>query len=170
MSKKNQLNIRIDEGLIKTLKFMALEEDITLGDLVIDILKEKVSKGRKTSVKSFTDLHASNCTNFMRSLFKVKFNKGKYDNPQEAFNELISIIQTFSQWDKKYSIKLKEVLTSKSLISWSAEELNTLTRERNCECPIYLGLKSWTGCKEFPSQDLICDLGASLVPIISENI
>ena len=60
MSKKNQLNIRIDEGLIKTLKFIALEKNITLGDLVINILKEKVRKGQKTKVKSFTDLHASN--------------------------------------------------------------------------------------------------------------
>ena len=170
MSKKNQLNIRIDEGLIKTLKFMALEKNITLGDLVINILKEKVSKVQKTKVKSFTDLHASNCTSFMRSLFEVKFNKGKYNTPQEAFNELITIVESFSQWDNKYSIKLKEVLTSKSSIIWSAEELNTITRDRNCECPIYLGLKSWTGCKEFPSQDLICDLGSSLVPIISENI
>ena len=170
MIKKNQLNIRIEESLIKTLKFMALEEDITLGDLVINILKEKVSKVKKTSVISFTDLHASNCTNFMRALFEAKFRKGKYDNPKDALNELISIIESFRQWDKKYSIKLKEVLTSKSLISWSAEELNTITRDRNCECPIYLGLKSWTGCKEFPSQDLICDLGSSLVPIISQNI
>ena len=87
MSKKNQLNIRIDEGLIKTLKFMALEKNITLGDLVINILEEKVRNGHKTKVKSFTDLHASNCTSFMRSLFEVKFKKGKYNTPQEAFNE-----------------------------------------------------------------------------------
>ena len=48
--------------------------------------------------------------------------------------------------------------------------MNDLTLNRECECPIYAGLKIWTGSDEFPSQDLICDLGSSLVPIIENNI
>ena len=50
------------------------------------------------------------------------------------------------------------------------KELNDISRKRQCECPIYLGLKEWTGCIEYPNQDLICNLGGSLVPLIENQI
>ena len=42
MKKRKQLNIEIEEDLLKTLKFMALAKNIKLNALVKDILSEKV--------------------------------------------------------------------------------------------------------------------------------
>ena len=67
------------------------------------------------------------------------------------------------QWNEDYTKRLKEILLDDSTSPWKAEELNSITRKRECECPIYLGLKEWIGSIEYPNQDLICNLGGSLV-------
>ena len=105
----------------------------------------------------------------MKSLFLKTSQKLNYSNNEEAFISLISQIEKFDQWNHTYSLRLKSVLLG-SAKPWSSSELNKLTLDRECECPIYAGLKIWTGSDEFPSQDLICDLGSSLVPIIENNI
>ena len=42
MKKRTQLNIEIDEDLLKNLKFMALSQNIKLNALVKEILSEKI--------------------------------------------------------------------------------------------------------------------------------
>ena len=171
MDKKVQLNVNIDIELLKKLKILAVEKNMKLGDLVNKLLSEKIINPifniRK---KSFSQKDALNCTNFMRSLFDVKFKKENYSNKEVAFEQLLSCIENSSQWDKSYSHRLKKVILENDFVPWTAKELNKLTKDRECECPIYEGLREWIGCNEFPSQDLICDLGASLVPIIFKNI
>jgi len=49
MRKRTQLNIEIDEDLLKNLKFMALSQNIKLNALVKEILSEKIKS--KTSSK-----------------------------------------------------------------------------------------------------------------------
>ena len=65
---------------------------------------------------------------------------------------------------------MKEVLLDVATTPFKAAELNDMSKNRKCECPIYLGLKEWTGCDEYPTQDLICNLGGSLVLLIENQI
>ena len=171
MDKNVQLNVNIDIELLKKLKILAVEKNMKLGDLVNKLLSEKINYSiLNINKRSFSQKDALNCTNFMRSLFKTKFKKEKYSNKEFAFEQLLSFIEKSSQWDKSYSHRLKKVILENDYEPWTAKELNILTKDRECECPIYEGLREWIGCNEFPSQDLICDLGASLVPIIFKNI
>ena len=168
--KRTQLNINIDEELLKALKFKALSKNITLNTLVKQILSENTNSLTVDYTSNrFSDNDAINSTNFMKSLFLKTSQKLNYPNHEEAFKSLISQIEKFDQWNNTYSLRLKSVLLG-SAEPWTSSELNKLTLDRECECPIYAGLKIWTGSDEFPSQDLICDLGSSLVPIIENNI
>ena len=168
--KRTQLNINIDEELLKALKFKALSKNINLNTLVKQILSENTkSLTLDDSSNRFSDNDAINCTNFMKSLFQKASKKLNYPNDEEAFKSLISQVERFNQWDESYSGRLESVLLG-SAEPWTSSELNKLTLDGVCECPIYAGLKIWTGSDEFPSQDLICDLGSSLVPIIENNI
>ena len=47
-----------------------------------------------------------------------------------------------------------------------ADELNELCYGNKCPCPIYSGLKEWTGAKLFPTQQNICDRGDQLIESI----
>ena len=168
--KRTQLNINIDEELLKALKFKALAKNIKLNTLVKQILSEHTNSLTAVDTPSrFSDNDAINCTNFMILLFQKTSQKLNYPNNEEAFKSLISQIEEFNQWDESYTRRLKSLLLG-SAEPWTSSELNKLTLDRECECPIYAGLKIWTGSDEFPSQDLICDLGGSLVPIIENNI
>ena len=170
MDKKVQLNVNIDIELLKKLKILAVEKNMKLGDLVNKLLYEKITPLYLTLIKSHSQKDALNCTNFMKSIFEAKFKKEKYSNRDVAFEKLLFFVEKSSQWDKSYSDKLRKVMLENDIEPWTAKELNKLTKDRECECPIYEGLRKWIGCNEFPSQDLICDLGASLVPIIFKNI
>ena len=50
MKKRTQLNIEIDEDLLKTLKYMALAKNIKLNALVKDILFEKVKSNTRAEI------------------------------------------------------------------------------------------------------------------------
>ena len=50
MKKRTQLNIEIDEDLLKTLKYMALAKNIKLNALVKDILSEKVKSNTRGEI------------------------------------------------------------------------------------------------------------------------
>ena len=136
-------------------------------------LREIVAGKREENVslknKPFTDEHALNCTNFMKAIFQKMRLKELYKNDVEAFNDLLKNIETSNQWNDFYTKRLKEVLLDEFYAPFNAEELNGMTKDRECECPIYLGLKNWTGFVEYPNQDLICNLGGSLVPLIASQ-
>ena len=48
---------------------------------------------------------------------------------------------------------------------WTSRELNELTGNDKCNCLIRKGLITWTGKKECPSQQEICDKGEKLLPL-----
>ena len=174
MSKRTQLNINIDESLLKELKQLALSENLALSVFIRNSLRDIVSGKRgeisPTKQKPFTEKHALNCTNFMKAIFQKMRVKKIFKNDLDAFNNLLSHIETFKQWNDSYTKRLKEVLLDDTATPFKAEELNEMTKNRECECPIYLGLKEWTGCIEYPTQDLICNLGGSLVQLIDDQI
>ena len=56
MKKRTQLNIDIDEDLLKNLKFMALSQNIKLNALVKEILSEKIKSNISSEIeKSISD-------------------------------------------------------------------------------------------------------------------
>ena len=174
MDKRTQLNINIDETLLKELKKLALSENIPLSVFIRNSLRNTVSDKREkilsTKQKPFTEKQTRNCTSFMKTLFQKKRVKNQYATDMEAFNELLTHIETSDQWNGIYKTRLKEVLLDVGVTPFKAEELNAMSKNREYECPIYLGLKGWTGCDEYPTQDLICNLGGSLVLLIENQI
>ena len=173
MSKRTQLNINIDESLLKELKKLALSENLALSVFIRNSLREIVSgeRGRilSTKQKPFTEKHAINCTSFMKGVFQKMRVKDIFTNDLDAFNNLLSNIKKSKQWNDNYTKRLKEVLLDDTATPFKAEELNDMSKDRQCECPIYIGLKEWTGCVEYPTQDLICNLGGSLVLLIENQ-
>ena len=173
LKKRHQLNINVDEALLKQLKTCALSEDLALSVFIRNSLRKIVASKREdfpNKKNPFSEMDALNCTNFMRSLFQRKRIKKPYSCDIDAFNDLIKHIAPSKQWNKDYTKRLKEILLDDSTSPWKAEELNSITRKRECECPIYLGLKEWIGSIEYPNQDLICNLGGSLVLLIEDKI
>ena len=152
---------------------LALSENLALSVFIRNSLRKMVSGKNEnllsTRNKPFTEKQALNCTNFIKAIFQKKRVKKLYKNDMEAFNDLLKHIQIFKQWNPTLTKRLKEILLDVSANPWTAEELNHITRNRDCECPIYLGLKEWTGCIEYPTQDLICNLGGSLVLLIENQ-
>ena len=173
LNKRNQLNINIDENLLKDLKAHALSKNLPLSVFIRNSLREIVAgkKEENVSLKNepFTDEHAFNCTNFMKAIFQKMRLKEIYKNDVEAFNSLLKFIKTSNLWNESYTNRLKEILLEESSSNFKAEELNYLSKSRELECPIYIGIKEWTGCVEYPNQDLICNLGGSLVPLIASQ-
>ena len=107
---------------------------------------------------------------FTISIQPISASENNLNEFTQKFNELLKCIETFDQWNDVYTNRLKEVLLDVSASPFKAEELNALSKNRACECPIYLGLKKWTECIEYPTQDLICNLGGSLVLLIENQI
>ncbi len=174
MDKRTQLNINIDETLLRELKKLALSENLPLSVFIRNSLRKIVSNKTEEILpiknKPFTEKQAQNCTSFMKKIFQKKRVKNLYGSDMEAFNELLKHIETSDQWNVIYKKRLKEVLLDVAPTSFKAKELNDMSKNRECECPIYLGLKEWTGCDEYPTQDLICNLGGSLVLLIENQI
>ena len=106
----------------------------------------------------------------MKSLFQKKFLKSEYNSEFDACDDLINYVERSDQWLIKYIARFREIMISDSAYPWNSKDLNTFTRYRDCQCPIYVGLRDWKRCREFPYQDLICDLGASLVLLIEEQL
>ena len=173
MSKRTQLNINIDESLLKELKQLALSENLALSVFIRNSLRDIVSGKRElilpTKQKPFTEKHSINCTSFMKAIFQKMRVKNIFKNDLDAFNNLLCNIETSKQWNDIYTKRLKEVLLDDTTTPFKAEELNDMSKSREFECPIYVGLKRWTGCAEYPSQDLICNLGGSLVLLIESQ-
>ena len=50
MMKRVQMNIEIGEGLLKSLKLLAIKKNVKLSELVKDILSEKIHGNHKTDI------------------------------------------------------------------------------------------------------------------------
>ena len=73
MKKRTQLNIEIDEELLKSLKFLALSKNIKLNALVKQILSEGTKSEISTEISScYSEKDAINFHNFMKALFEKK--------------------------------------------------------------------------------------------------
>ena len=170
MTKKTQLNITVDEKLLKELKHMALEENIKLSTLVTRFLSEKIKLGNESEFsRGYSEKDAINFHNFMKSLFEKALPIFKFSTRQEAFKSLMSFIEISDQWEKYHTVRLRSILLESGGY-FKPDELNKLCSNSEYEGPIYSGLRNWIGSNEFPSKKLICDLGSSLVPMLENNI
>ena len=170
MKKRTQLNIEIDEKLLKSLKYLALKKNIKLNALVKQILSEKTKSGNLSEISDgYSEKDAINFHNFMKSLFEKKIDKSEYKSKNEAFNSLITFIEKDDKWKSSDTERLKLVLLE-SAEYLKPDELNELCESDDYSGPIYSGLKNWTGSSEFPSKKLICDLGSSLIPLFEKNL
>ncbi len=124
-------------------------------------------------VTPFTEKEAENFSEFLKSIFEEYVSKKKFASKKEAFNQLLSHIACFSEWNQLYSLRLKEVLFIKDYDPFSISEMNSLTAFKKCHSPIRTALITWTKerspgqcyCKDidFPSLQEICDKGPILV-------
>ena len=171
MVKRTQLNINIDENLLGELKKLSIDEGLKFADFIRNTLENKVNSHKKeySFSSSISKRRLTNLTSFTKSLFKLKFHKFRYKNEEKAFEDFVSYLDKNSRWNKTYTQSLKESLLSDKTPIFSIEEINFLTKNGTSQCPLYLGLKEWIGCNEFPSQDLILDLGSSLIPLIENK-
>ena len=170
MRKKTQLNIHVDDNLLKDLKYMALKKNIKLNELVNGILFEKLKLENSVEFTSgYSEKDAINFHNFMKSLFEKTTHKLEYSSKEEAFKSLISFIEIFDQWNSSNTERLRSILLEAGEYL-KPDELNKLCTSSEYEGPIYSGLRNWIGSNEFPSKKLVLDLGSSLVPILEHNI
>ena len=170
MKKKTQLNIHVDENLLRELKYMALEKKIKLNELVKGILCEKLKSENLSEFSiGYSPKDAINFHNFMKSLFEKKSQKLQYATKEEAFESLITFIEIFDQWESFNTKRLRSILLEDGEYL-KPDELNKLCSSSEYEGPIYSGLRNWIGSNEFPSKKLVLDLGSSLVPMLEHNI
>ena len=127
MDKRTQLNINIDEVLLKELKKLALSENLPLSVFIRNSLRKIVSGKREeilpTKQTPFTENHALNCTSFMKGIFQKMRVKNIFRNDLDAFNNLLSHIEKSKQWSDIYTKRLKEVLLDDTATPFKAEEL-----------------------------------------------
>ena len=117
------------------------------------------------NLKPFTNSEAINCTKFMRGVFYKELEKRNFDNKYDAFDDFLMSVNLFDELDKFFVDRLKEIMLSENPTPWTGKELNQLTGDNKCNCPIRKGLINWTGKIECPSQQEICDKGEELLPL-----
>ena len=116
-------------------------------------------------LKPFTNLEAINCTKFMRGVFDKEIEKRNFHDKSDAFDNFFQSVQVYDQLSQAFSERLREVMINDNPIPWTGKELNELTGEDKCNCPIRKGLINWTGKLECPSQQEICDKGEELLSL-----
>ena len=191
-----QLNIRVTSKLHNKLKFLAQDNEKTMGDYINKLLNqyadndfagdefkgsvikdinirlsnlENILLGNNSGIVKetpFTAAEAKNCTYFMKGLFEKVIKQRDYKSSKAAWLDFIPLVEKYNQWNKFYTLRLKEILLIEEPDPWTDDELNELCYGNKCPCPIYSGLKEWTGAKQFPTQQNICDRGDQLIESI----
>ena len=140
-----------------------------LKDLEVRLLNlESIVSNREylnQNLKPFTNSEAINCTKFMRGIFYKELEKRNYDDKLQAFDDFLKSIKVFEELNNSFSDRLKEIMLSEKPSPWTGKELNELTGANKCNCSIRKGLINWTGHKELPSQQEICDRGEELLSL-----
>ena len=95
----------------------------------------------------FTNKEAINCTKYMRGVFYKELEKRKYDDKADAFDEFLNSVKAFDDLDDSSSYRLREIILSDNPNPYSGKELNELSSDNKCNCPIRKGLISWTGSR-----------------------
>ncbi len=192
---KSQFNIKISKDLLTRIKRQAmmsgksLTEHIT--DLVTNSLSENVNnrndydklkllENRLLSVESivsnreylsrdsrpFTNKEAINCTKFMKGVFDKEFNKRRFENKKQAFEDFLRFLEEIVDMDDFPLDRLKEIMLQDQPSPYTGKELNDLVGDNKCNCPIRKGLINWTGKINCPSQQEICDKGEKLLSFV----
>ena len=114
-------------------------------------------------LKPFNDAEAFNCTKFMKGVFDQEVERRDFININQAFDDLLKHIEVYSQINESFGQRLKEIMIIDNSPPWTGQELNDLVGDDKCNCSIRKGLISWTGKRDYPSQQEICDRGEELV-------
>ena len=114
-------------------------------------------------LKPFTNSEAINCTKFMRGVFYKELEKRNFNDKYVAFDDFLQSVKGFKKLKESFLERLKEIMLSDKHTPWTGRELNELTGNDKCDCSIRKGLIDWTGMREFPSQQEICDKGEDLL-------
>ena len=101
----------------------------------------------------------------MRGIFYKELEKRNFDDKSLGFDDFLQSVNIFVDLNKPYSDRLKEIMLDDKPIPWTGKELNELTGENKCNCPIRNGLIKWTGITDCPSQQEICDKGEELLSL-----
>ncbi|AIQ97722.1 hypothetical protein EW15_1630 [Prochlorococcus sp. MIT 0801] len=161
VSKSLSDNDILNTDLSSVDKIKALEERILSLESIVSN-REYLSQ----KLKPFTNLEAVNCTKFMRGVFDKELEKRNYEDKSKAFDDLLQSVQVYERLSKSFSDRFKEIMLDGKATPWTGGELNELTGENKCNCPIRKGLIHWTGKIECPSQQEICDRGEELLPLL----
>ena len=132
------------------------------------ITLESIVKNREylsQKVKPFNNSEAINCSKFMRGLFDQEVSKRNIKDKNQAFNDFLSHINVYAQLSEIFIGRLQEVMLGDNPTPWTGKELNNLSSNDKCNCPIRKGLINWTGKIDCPSQQEICEKGEKLLPI-----
>ena len=118
------------------------------------------------NLKPFTNSEAINCTNFMKGLFDLEIEKRKFEDKNQAFDEFFKHVQTYVDLDQFHADRFKEIMINAKPNPWTGKELNAISSNDKCNCPIRKGLINWTGKRNCPSQQEICDKGEKLLSFV----
>ncbi len=198
---RTQLNINIDPELFKKVKASARQAGKSLTGYVSDCfanqlvtdssesiddkfskIEERLISIEKTllelapgsyKIKPFTPQEAEKCNEFIKAFFHKEVERKKYKSNKDAWMDLISHIKCFDQWNDIYTFRLQEAIFIDHGDPLSSDEMNHLTKGKECPCPIRTGLINWKNnadpgqccCADnsFPSQQSICEKGSSLI-------
>ena len=199
--KRNQLNINIDHELLQKIKESARKSGKSITRYVSDCCSKYVEdcsaqsfdsrilsiELRLKSIEStlsllvsspqkntpFTKTEATNCNQFIKAIFLKELQRKQYISIKDGWNDLIMHINCFDQWNDLYTLRLKESIFIEHGDPLTCDEMNSLTKGKECPCPIRTGLINWINnanhgqcsCSDqsFPSQQTICEKGTALL-------
>ena len=157
----------INKSLSGNDKHIGLEENNLINDLYIRIISlESIVKNREyisPISKPFTDSEAVNCSKFMRTFFDQEVERKYSDDKEKAFNDFLLQVNKFFELNKFFTDRLEEVILGDNSLPFKGKELNIISQNAKCNCPIRKGLIMWSGKKDCPSQQEICDKGENLL-------
>ena len=199
--KRNQLNVSIDPQLLQKIKESARRSGKSLVGFVSDCFVNQLEDISPESLdsrfnkieqrlqlieeklelpidqiqknKSFTSQEVKNFNEFIKAIFKKELKRKGYKSSKEAWNDFITHINCFDQWNDICSFRLKESLFIEHGDPLSSDEINHLKKGEICPHPIRTGIINWINnsakgqccCsdKNFPSQQTIFEKGSILV-------
>ena len=196
MAKRSQLNVILDPALISRVKSDARRKGFSISEYIAYLVSQENSENDVNKIESltarlselehsidilknncpgqvgnqnitpFTKDESVNCTNFMRAVFKKIIQDRCFKNQISGWDDFLPHVQKFDSWDSSLTNRLKEILLFEEPEPWTAEELNNLTKDKSCPCPIREALISWTEMQTIPDQQTICENGEKLVSMI----
>ena len=196
MPKRSQLNVILDPSLISKVKSDARRKGLSMSEYIAYLVSKEPLQSDSNEIKSFntrlsnverhidslksrcpgqigqyalkpfTNKESLNCTNFMRAFFKKIVRERNLKGQKNGWEEFLPHVEKFDSWNLLLTSRLKEILLYEEPEPFSAIELNSLTNDKNCPCPIREALISWSRMKNIPDQQTICDKGESLVSLL----